>query len=43
VAHDKGNGKGWVLTFLLSVGLWGAVLLGMVLVGHYLANLNAGH
>jgi hypothetical protein len=41
VAHDEGNSKGWVLTFILSLGLWGSVLLGMVLFGHYLANLNA--
>ncbi len=43
MAHDEGNGKGWVLTFILSLGLWGTVLLGMILFGHHLANLNAGH
>jgi hypothetical protein len=37
--HGESGGGGWFLTFLLSLGLWGGVLFGVVMLGHHLANL----
>jgi hypothetical protein len=31
------SGGGWFLSFILSLGLWGGVLFGMVMLGHHLA------
>lgn len=42
MAHGKthpAEGGGWFLSFILSLGLWGSVLFGVVLLGHHLANL----
>ena len=33
------SGGGWLVTFILSLALWGGVLFGMVMLGHHLANL----
>ncbi len=43
MTHEEHNGKDWVLTFIFSLGLWGSVLLGVILLGHHLADLSAGH
>ena len=35
--HGASGGGGWFLSFILSLGLWGGLLLGVVLLGHHLA------
>ena len=47
MAHEESHGEsggGWLISFILSLGLWGGVLFGMVMLGHHLANLaSKGH